>query len=86
MAMHATRSVPGAMIGHPDPLIVALRTMRAQVHAMMSQPPSEYRRGYLAALRELAAMLKTPTETHVVPCPAAGLRQGRGQAMRTPSR
>ena len=42
-----------------DPLILALRHMRAQVHAMMMlQPESEYRRGYLAALRELAAMLK----------------------------
>jgi len=41
-----------------DPLILALRHMRAQVHAMMLQPETEYRRGYMAALRELAAMLK----------------------------
>ena len=42
----------------PDPLILALRHMRAQVHAMMLQPESEYQRGYLAALRELAQALK----------------------------
>ncbi len=57
MAMHATRSVPGAMIGHPDPLIPALRHMRAQVHAMMGAEQTEYRRGYLAAMRELAKAL-----------------------------
>lgn len=44
----------------PDPrypIIPALRHMRAQVHAMMGTPPTEYRRGYLAAMRELAKTL-----------------------------
>jgi hypothetical protein len=44
----------------PDTAVHILRLMREQAARILGQPDSEYRRGYLAALRDLARKITEP--------------------------
>jgi hypothetical protein len=44
----------------PDTAVHILRLMREQAARILGQPATEYRRGYLAALRDLARLITRP--------------------------